>query len=563
MSKLDFVVMSVFAILMVIIGLVFTVQSSKSSKSFFEAGGATPWWINGLSLFISYFSAATFVVWGSIAYRFGLVSNAIQFTMCVSGLVTALFIAGRWKNTGATTAAEYLGKRFGRNAKQYYSYMVLLYSLVSTAAVLYAVGKIVYVATPFSLEACITVIGITIVIYTTGGGLWGVLATDVVQFVILSAAVIIIIPLSLADVGGMSNFLQKVPPRFFEPVNEEYSVGFMLAFFVYQVVYIAGNWSYVQRYTSVSTKGNAKKVAYLFTALYLVAPIIWMLPPMIYRVINPGLQGTEAEGAYMMLCQKILPAGLIGLVLSGMIAATASKANTTINTAAIIFAQDIYKGVFFKRASEKRTILVARLFTVLFGAGTIFLAILVPAAGGIVEVVLSTAAIAGGSLFGPVIYSLFSKRQTATSLITISAVSLVVSLFFKVFGSSLLGITLSRTMETVLGVGFPLLLLVLFELYARATKIEVPFLLHVVQDTNAYTSAEAVKQNRFGVRVIAWSTAFVGLGIAILGYIAENGTIALIVGVCIMAIVAAVLIKQYKKNRQFIPSNGGAAVGGT
>lgn len=406
-------------------------------------------------------------------------------------------------------------------------------------------GKIVYVATPFSLEACITVIGITIVIYTTGGGLWGVLATDVVQFVILTAAVIIIIPLSLADVGGMGNFLHKVPARFFEPVNEEYSIGFMAAFFIYQVVYIAGNWSYVQRYTSVSTKTNAKKVAYLFTALYLVAPVIWMLPPMIYRVINPGLQGMEAEGAYMMLCQKVLPAGLIGLVLSGMIAATASKANTTINTAAIIFAQDIYKGVFFKRASEKRTILVARLFTVLFGAGTIFLAILVPAAGGIVEVVLSTAAIAGGSLFGPVIYSLFSKRQTATSLITISAVSLLVSLFFKIFGPSVLGITLSRTMETVLGVGFPLLLLLLFEAYARVSKIEVPYLIQPDKDKKAYTSPEAAKQNRFGVRVIAWSTAFVGLGIAILGYIAENGRMALIVGITIMLVVAVVLIKQY------------------
>jgi solute:Na+ symporter, SSS family len=547
MSKLDFVVMSVFAILMVIIGLVFTVQSSKSSKSFFEAGGETPWWINGLSLFISYFSAATFVVWGSIAYRYGLVANAIQFTMCLSGFVTALFIAARWKKTGATTAAEYLGKRFGRAAKQYYSYMVLLYSLVSTAAVLYAVGKIVYVATPFSLEACITVIGITIIIYTTGGGLWGVLATDVVQFVILSAAVIIIIPLALSDVGGMSNFLQKAPARFFEPVNKEYSIGFMLSFFIYQVVYIAGNWSYVQRYTSVSTVGNAKKVAYLFTALYLVAPVIWMLPPMIYRVINPGLQGTEAEGAYMMLCQKILPAGLIGLVLSGMIAATASKANTTINTAAIIFAQDIYKDVFFKRTSEQRTILVARLFTVLFGAGTIFLAILVPAAGGIVEVVLSTAAIAGGSLFGPVIYSLFSRRQTAYSLISISVISLVVSLFFKTLAPSLLGITLSRTMETTLGVGFPLLLLLLFEWYASVSKMEVPYLLPIQKDTKAISSPEALKQNIFGVRVIAWSTAFVGLGIAILGYIADNGTIALIVGVAIMLIVAAILIKQYFK----------------
>lgn len=545
MSTLDFAVMSAFAILMVIIGLVFTVQSSKSSKSFFEAGGQTPWWINGLSLFISYFSAATFVVWGSIAYRYGLVANVIQFTMCVSGLVTALFIAGRWKKTGATTAAEYLGNRFGRAAKQYYSYMVLLYSLVSTAAVLYAVGKIVYVATPFSLETCITAIGITIIIYTTGGGLWGVLATDVVQFVILSAAVIIIIPLSLKDVGGLSTFFQEAPARFFEPVNNEYSIGFMIAFFIYQVVYIAGNWSYVQRYTSVSTTRNARKVAYLFTALYLIAPVIWMLPPMIYRVINPQLQGTDAEGAYMMLCQKILPAGLVGLVLSGMIAATASKANTTINTAAIIFAQDIYKDVFFKHTSEKRKILVARLFTVLFGAGTIFLAILVPAAGGIVEVVLSTAAIAGGSLFGPVIYSLFSRRQTAGSLIAISIISLVVSLFFKVFGTTVLGTTLSRTMETTLGVGLPLILLLLFELYGYMTKRNVPYLTITQHDATVASTREAVKQNSFGVKVIAWSTAFVGLGIAMLGYLAENGMVALIVGVAIILIAAAVLIKQY------------------
>lgn len=545
MSTLDFVVMSVFAILMVIIGLVFTVQSSKSASSFFEAGGQTPWWINGLSLFISYFSAATFVVWGSIAYKYGLVANTIQFTMCLSGLVTALFIAARWKRTGATTAAEYLGKRYGRNAKQYYSYMVLLYSLVSTAAVLYAVGKVVYVATPFSLEACIIAIGVTIIIYTTGGGLWGVLATDVVQFVILSAAVIIIIPLSLSEVGGMTNFLEKVPARFFDPLNTEYDLGFMLSFFVYQVVYIAGNWSYVQRYTSVSTPRNAKKVAWLFAGLYLVAPVIWMLPPMVYRVINPALEGMEAEGAYMMLCQKVLPAGLIGLVLSGMIAATASKANTTINTAAIIFAQDIYKDVFFKNSSEKRTILVARLFTILFGAGTIFLAILVPAAGGIVNVVLSTAAIAGGSLFGPVIFSLFSKRQTAGSLIWISVTSLLVSLFFKVLAPGMLGITLSRTMETVLGVGLPLLMLSVYETYAYYAGKNIPFLHLTTEGNAAFNSGEAAKQNIFGTRVIALSTAFVGLGITILGAIAENGTIALVTGVVVMLLALAVLIKMF------------------
>ncbi len=189
-----------------------------------------------------------------------------------------------------------------------------------------------------------------------------------------------------------------------------------------------------------------------------------------------------------------------------MIAATASKANTTINTAAIIFAHDIYKDILYKKASEKSKILVARLFTVAFGAGTIFLAILVPTVGGIVEVVLSTAAIAGGSLFGPVIYSLFSKRQTANSLIIVSVVSLSVSLFFKIAGLPLLGFSLSRTMETLLGVGFPFLLLVGFEWYGYVKGRDIAYMRAKPQVEMLTENAESARQNVFGIRVIAGST---------------------------------------------------------
>ena len=113
MGKLDFMVMVVFALLIFAIGLTFTKSSSKNGQAFFEAGGETPWWINGLSLFISYFSAGTFVVWGSIAYSSGLVANVIQLTMAISGLIVTLVIASRWKKKGVATAAEFIGKRFG------------------------------------------------------------------------------------------------------------------------------------------------------------------------------------------------------------------------------------------------------------------------------------------------------------------------------------------------------------------------------------------------------------------------------------------------------------------
>jgi solute:Na+ symporter, SSS family len=430
-------------------------------------------------------------------------------------------------------------------------------SSFSTAAVLYPVGKMVHVATLFPLNACIIVIGLIIVLYTAAGGLWAVLVTDVVQFVILSASVFIVIPIAFSEIGGVSQFFARAPSGFFQPFNADYTFEFMLAFIVYQLFYIGGNWAYVQRYTSVATVKESKKVAYLFTILYLVSPIIWMLPPMIYRIINPNLQGLEPEGAYMMICQKVLPAGLIGLVLAGMVSATSSKANTTINLVATVFANDIYKPLLRPKSSDKELILMARLFTLLFGAATIIVAILIPRAGGVVEVVLSTASIAGGALFGPIIWSLFTRRQTALSLVTISIVSLLVGLFFKVITPSLFDLKFNRTIETVVGVGLPVLLLFVFELYCRLNNKQGPdYMTAVAEIVNTETMIERAasqQQNVFGVKVIAISMAVIGIGIIILGVLATSFS-QVVIGVGLFILIVAVIIWYKIKARVRTPA---------
>jgi len=539
MGQLDFIVMGVFALLILGIGMMFTRMGSKNSTAFFEAGGSTPWWINSISLFISYFSAGTFVVWGSIAYKNGFVANGIQLTMVFGGLLVAFFIAAKWKRTGAVTAAEYIGKRLGVKTQQFYTFLIMLHGLFTTASVLYPVGKMVSVATPLSLNTCILIIGGIIILYTAAGGLWAVLVTDVVQFVILTAAVMIVIPMAFGEAGGVSSFTSKAPDDFFRFFNKEYSFGFFLAFLAYQTVYIGGNWAYVQRYTSVSSERNSRKVAYLFTLLYLISPFIWMLPPMLYRVINPSLTGLQPEGAYMMLCQQVLPAGLIGLVLSGMISASASKANTTINMMAIVFAHDVYRKLLNPRASEKTLIKSARFFTVLFGLITIGIAMMVPMIGGIVEMVLSTASIAGGALFAPVIWTLYSKRQTATSVVTASLCGLIISLALKLFGNELIGHKLDRVWETALGVGIPVFVLLCWELYYKLTGKTVTYIATTVAADNADATAgiqdkDAADQNTFGIKVIAGAIAVVGAGVALLGAFAEKGLVAIITGVAIL-----------------------------
>ncbi|MGV3640213.1 MAG: sodium:solute symporter family protein [Adhaeribacter sp.] len=529
MQQLDFVVMAAFALFILLVGLAFA-RTGSDTKSFFAAGENAPWWVSGLSLFMSFLSAGTFVVWGSIAYDQGLVAITIQMTMCVGGLVTALFIAPRWKRAGALTAAEYIGNRLGTRLQQFFTYVFLLVALVTTAQVLYPVGKLVYLATPFSLEVSILLLGIMIIIYTAVGGLWAVMVTDVLQFVILFAAVLVVLPLSLDYVGGWDNFITKAPENFFAPLSGDYSLGFILAFTLYHCVYISGSWPFVQRYTSVKTEKESRKVAFLFVGMYLVSPFIWMLPPMIYRVMNPDLSGLESEGAYLLICKKILPAGLMGLMLAAMISATASTANTILNLLAAVFTNDIYKKLLRPRASEKQAVAVGRLATVVFGLITIGLALLVPKVGGLVSVVLAIGAITGGSLLAPVIWTLFSRRQTAFSILVTSLSSLALSLFFKFLTPFAFDFTLSKAAEMIVGIGFPLLVLAFFEWVVYRG-------LHESQEYASYREwyrgralikaaptasqeAEGLAQNAFGIKAISVGLAITGGGIALLGLIA-------------------------------------------
>ncbi|MDO1449394.1 sodium:solute symporter family protein [Rhodocytophaga aerolata] len=542
MQNIDFIVMIVFALLIMAMGLAFTKSGSTDTKSFFAAGGQAPWWISGLSLFMSYFSAGTFVVWGSIAYKSGWVAVTIQLMMCLGGLLTALFIAPRWKKTGAITAAEFIGKRLGTKVQQFYTYLILFINLFSTGAFLYPVGKIVYLATPFSLEACIIGLGIMVILYTAAGGLWAVLVTDVMQFVILTAAVIIVIPLSFAQVGGITEFVDKTPNGFFSLFTSEYTPAFMVAFVIYQTVFIGGNWAYVQRYTSVADEKAAKKVGYLFAGLYSICPIIWMLPPMIYRTINPDLKGLEAEGAYLLICQQVMPAGLMGLMLAGMIAATASSVNTTLNLVAAVFTNDIYKNLIRPYATDHTLMLVARSATVVFGLITIIIALLVPSIGGVVEVVLTIASLTGGALYAPILWALCSKRQTAASVFTATLVTLNVGIFFKFISPILFNIRLDRIQETLLGSLLPLMILAMYEIWAWSqNKISFQYELFkesrkIKQDNSLFETQQDLsnKQNAYGIRVIAASMAVTGSGILMLSFIAKNSelitaTVAIIV----------------------------------
>lgn len=510
MGTLDIIIIILFSVGIITAGVSLS-HKGKDMNSFFAAGGAVPWWMSGLSLFMGFFSAGTFVVWGSIAYTHGLVAVTIQSGMCAAGFLVAILLAHRWKHTRVLTAAEYINERLGGNTRTIYTYLFLLVSLFTTGAFLYPVAKIVEVTTGLPLQWAIIILGAVSILYVALGGLWAVVVTDVLQFFILTAAVLIVVPLSFKHVGGVNTFISNAPEGFFNLVNSEYTLAFVIAFCLYNFIFLGGNWSYVQRYTSVPCEKDARKVGVLFGCLYCICPILWMLPPMLYRICNNSLDGLADEGAYLLMCKEVLPNGLLGLMLGGMIFATASSLNGTLNISAGVFTNDIYKRLFPNTPNNK-LMRIARFSTIGFGLLAIVVASLIPKMGGIVNVVISVAALTGVPLYLPVIWTLFSRRQTRITVLSTTIISLVINAFFK-FITPLWGFALNRTAEMVVGVSVPVALLVIFEIILAIRGYEDE---HVKQCEALINEREQqAKINPVSVTTNKDSLKVVGIGIGL------------------------------------------------
>lgn len=552
MNILDYITIILFSIGVLITGVSFS-KTGKDMKSFFSGGGNVPWGMSGLSLFMGFFSAGTFVVWGSIAYSYGMVSIIIQLTMAVAGYAVGTWIAPRWHRTHSLTAAEYITGRLGVKTQKTYTYIFLAVSVFTTGSFLYPVAKIVEVTTGIPLTTAIFALGAFSMVYVALGGLRGVVVTDVLQFVILFAAVVIAVPLAFDKIGGVGTFFEKVPEGFFELFEGEYTPGFVIAFAIYNMFFLGGNWAYVQRYTSVKTERDSRKTGWLFGVLYTIGPILWMLIPMIYRVYNPSLSGLENEGAYLLMCKEAMPDGLLGLMLGGMIFATASSLNATLNISAGVVTNDIFKRMR-PDASEKTLMNVARISTWGFGIMAIIVALLIRSMGGIVNVVISVAALTGVPVYLPVIWSLFSKRQTARTILSATFISLAINLIFK-FVTPHFGLALDRTWEMIVGTAVPVILLAGIEVVLKAKEFIAPEYMAYISERNvrmrqenAGDTEESKRTDRFTQKVLGIGLGLSGVLITVLGFIAEeNIVVPVAVGLVVTLIGIYLLILSLRR----------------
>ena len=480
MVGIDYIVIVIYFLGLIAVSVLVS-RSIKSSADMFIAGRNSSWWLSGMSTYMTLFSASTFVIWGGVAFRSGFVAVLIGNILGFASFFVGRYLSGKWREMKIKSPGEYLTIRFGKRSLNFYTLLGIIGRGFHTAVALYAIAIVMstLMTLPqghFMADAsghlavswAIVILGIITLLYTILGGFLAVLMTDVIQFGVLITVVIFMIPLSINAIGGLDNFVANAPEGYFTPVSAEYPWFWLILWFFVNSFTIGGDWPFVQRYISVPTVSDARKSTYLVGALYLLTPLIWYFPAMVFRQIEPT---ANPEQAYILMSDHVLMKGMLGVMLAAMVSATLSTVSGTLNVFANVFTYDIY-GQKHPEVGEKGLIRIGRIFTFAFGAAIIALALLIPYAGGAEKVVVTILTMIIGPLYIPSVWGVFSKRLTQKHLLTAMIITYACGIFGLAFKfSDAVRANFEwinpNVLESVIGTVVPVILLAIMELWAK------------------------------------------------------------------------------------------------
>ncbi len=413
-QTIDYLVFLVYLALMAGVGVFFG-WFVKDMAGYFKGGGVIPWPVAGISNYMSMFSTFVFVAYAGIAYEHGLVALTVIWCTVPPCVLAAKIFAARWRRAELTTPVEYLEVRFGRGARQFFSWIGLLMRVLDNIVRMYAIGLFLATVVPWDVNTTIFVSGLVITFYTVIGGLWAVTVLDTIQFVVLLLSSLILLPLSLNAVGGFSGIAEVVPEHVGLLSGPKGAPLWLLAYYVMITLKYNANWAFIQRLYCVRDERSAKRVAWLSGFLFLVTPILFIVPPLAARVLLPDLP--DHEMAYVAISAKLLPSGLLGMMLAAMFSATMSSLNSEYNVMAGVITNDIYKRLLCPQASPRHLLWAGRVFTVLIGLGITLGAMLVGGMGGAFETNKLFTGILAIPLAVPLLLGLLLRRPTSRSLI--------------------------------------------------------------------------------------------------------------------------------------------------
>lgn len=406
MTTLDWIVLIGFFGLMVLIG-VWSVKHISTVEDFFACGGKMPWWLSGISHHMSGYSAAVFVAYAEVAYRYGFTMYVWwAIPISISVFVGAIYIAPRWARLrmrmNIISPMEYLATRYNLPTQQLMAWSGVILKIFDVGAKWASIAIVLKVFTGIPVEIGVILSGVVSMLYITIGGLWADALTDFAQFIVQLLAGIAMFVIVLSKLGGISaltGLWTMLPPDHSLPFNGPFTEGFALAYVLITFLsYNGGTWNLAQRYIAASSGKEARKAALLSGVLYLLWPIILFYPMWAAPLFFPNL--SDPSQAYSKMAMELLPSGLIGLVLASMFAHTMAMTTSDANAITAVITRDILPVLNskFKKLTEKQELLYARITTLSFMILTWIIAIKANAFGGI----LSLLVVWFGAMVGPV-----------------------------------------------------------------------------------------------------------------------------------------------------------------
>lgn len=465
LQPIDWACVIAFFVVSLVVGLAVTRRAGRSSAEYFAAGRAMPWWLLGVSMVATTFSTDTPNLVADMTRTNGVAGNWQWWAFLLTGMLTVFVYAQLWRRSGVLTDVEFYEIRYSGKAAAFLRgfralYLGLFFNCFIMASVSLAAIKIGEVLLGLPPLYTVLIAGTVTVIYSTLGGLRGVLFTDLIQFVMamIGAVGAAIVALNLPEVGGLSGMLAH------EAVQSKMSIlpDFNDATLVVSVfvVPLAVQWwsvwypgsepgggGYIaQRMLSAKDENNAIGAVFLFNALhYALRPWPWIIVALCSLIVFPNLESLQeafpaAEkigndmGYPAML--TFLPTGLLGLVVASLIAAYMSTISTHLNWGSSYIVHDFYHRFLRPQSSETELVQVGRVCTVLLMVVAGALALVLRNALQNFEIMLQIGA-GTGLIF---ILRWFWWRINAFSELAAMVVSFIVALYFQFAHVQLLGL---------------------------------------------------------------------------------------------------------------------------
>lgn len=447
--QVEYITLGVYFAVLLALGYGFG-KMTRNMSDFVRGGAQGTWWLVGSSIVMAGISAFTFTGNGSAAFEAGPTFLIIYVANCLAYLLGWLFLAAWFRQTRAYTPADLLRERFGTAVEQFSAYAGLFLGPLGASIQLWALSMFASAVFGFPLNSTIIVIGLVVVFYSTLGGRWAVMATDFVQGVIMLVITLLVAILAIQHIGGISAFFSYfTDPRFAEDYrllkepgqfsNDRFTLKWVVVIF-FMTLYSQVSLVTASRYLAVKDGKEARKASLLAFVLMALGTAIWFIPPMVARFMYGDeimAQGMEnpSESAYAYLAIKLLPNGLLGILIAAMFAATMSSMDTGLNAQAGTIVRNIVPRMrgalgLNPEVSNRAQMLICYLSTVLLGIFVIGGAILFSAQK---EIILFDAYLIIGSIVGiplgfPMLMGLWIKRMPHWSYFAIFGACMIPSL---------------------------------------------------------------------------------------------------------------------------------------